>query len=212
MLELALSFWQQTSVWEVAAMLLSLLYLALAIRQNAWCWYAAFASTAIYVVLFWEVALLMESALNGYYLLMAAYGWWRWRHGAKNGAGDDKSVPIVRWHWQQHLLAVTAILALSAVSGYLLTRYTEAAMPFLDSLTSWGAVVTTWMVARKVLENWLYWLVIDAISIYLFIDRGLWVTAGLFMLFEVMVIIGWFKWSLAYRQQAENSMARAVPA
>jgi len=185
-----LSGWQAMSGWELTAVLLSLAYLILAVRQNPLCWYAAFASTAIYTVLFWQVALLMESALNIYYLLMAVYGYRCWRAGA----AEQESRPISCWRPRQHLLALSAIALLTLLSGRLLTDYTGAAMPYLDAFTSWAAVITTWMVARKVLENWLYWLVINAVSVYLFIDRGLLLTAGLFALYEVLAVIGFWQW------------------
>ena len=73
-----------------------------------------------------------------------------------------------------------SVLLLSAASGWLLSQYTGAAWPYLDSFTTWGAVLTTWMVARKLLENWLYWIVIDGLSIFLYIDRELYLTAALF--------------------------------
>ena len=84
----------------------------------------------------------------------------------------------------------------------MLQQFTDAALPYLDSFTTWGSLVTTWMVARKVLENWLYWLVIDSVSIYLYIDRELYLTALLFAAYVVIVIIGYVKWSQRYRAQS----------
>ena len=78
--------WAQASGWELLAVALAVAYLLLAVRQNRWCWAAAFASTAIFTVLFWNVQLLMQSALNVYYMVMAVYGWWHWRHGGRAGS------------------------------------------------------------------------------------------------------------------------------
>jgi nicotinamide mononucleotide transporter len=186
---------QAMSVWEAAAVLLGVAYLLLAMRESLWCWYAAFASTSIFLVLFWNVNLLMESALQVYYLAMAVYGWWQWQRG---GAGHT-ALAISRWNARQHLVAVAAVLLVSAVSGALLQHYTGAALPYLDSFTTWGSVLTTWMVARKILENWLYWLVIDSVSIYLYLDRGLYLTAGLFFLYLIIVLFGYRKWLLHYQ-------------
>jgi nicotinamide mononucleotide transporter len=185
----------EMSAWEALAVVLGVLYLLLAMRENLWCWYAAFASTAIFLVLFWRVNLLMESALQVYYLGMAVYGWWQWQHG---GSASEE-LAISRWGRRQHLYAVTAILAASIMSGLLLRNLTDAALPFLDSFTTWGSVLTTWMVARKVLENWLYWLVIDSVSIYLYLDRGLYLTALLFALYIIIVLFGYRAWLLHYR-------------
>ena len=183
------------SAWECVAVALGIAYLLLAVRESLWCWYAAFVSTGIFLVLFWEVSLLMESALQVYYLAMAVYGWWQWQqHGDNQGA-----LAISRWRPRQHLVAVAAVLLLSAISGFLLQRYTAAALPFLDSFTTWGSILTTWMVTRKILENWLYWLVIDAVSIYLYLDRELYLTAFLFVVYLVIVLFGYRKWSLHYQ-------------
>ncbi len=182
---------------EAAAVILGITYLLLAVKENLWCWYAAFASTAIYLLLFWDVNLLMESALQVYYLAMAVYGWWQWQHGS----GADGELSISRWTRRHHLLAITSIVAISATSGFLLQQYSSAALPFLDSFTTWGAVLTTWMVARKILENWLYWLVIDTVSIYLYLDRELYLTAGLFMAYIVIAVIGYRQWLHHYQRQ-----------
>jgi len=93
---------------------------------------------------------------------------------------------------------ITLIFTLAYVSGLLLEQYTEAALPFLDALTTWGAIVTTYMVANKILENWIYWFVIDSISIYLFISRGLYLTALLFFLYLFMIVIGYRSWKRSH--------------
>jgi nicotinamide mononucleotide transporter len=185
------------SAWEIAAVLLGITYLLLAMRENALCWYAAFASTAIYLVLFWQVDLVMESLLQVYYLGMAVYGWWHWRHGG----AQDNALPISRWPPQRHLIVIGSVLVGSALVGFALSRFTDAALPYLDSFTTIGAVITTWMVAHKILENWLYWLVIDAASMWLYIDRGLFLTALLFAVYLVIVVFGFIEWRHHYRTQ-----------
>tara|TARA_R100000900_G_scaffold102403_1_gene79426 strand:- start:107156 stop:107758 length:603 start_codon:yes stop_codon:yes gene_type:complete len=183
--------------WEALAVTLGVAYLLLAVRESLWCWYAAFFSTAIYLWLFWQVQLPMESALQLYYLVMAVYGWYQWRHGGR----QDSALGISTWGGRQHLLAIGGVLLASGISGALLARYTEAALPYLDSFTTWGSILTTWMVARKVLENWVYWLVIDSASIWLYLERGLLMTAGLFAVYLVIVCFGWRQWLLHYRAQ-----------
>lgn len=197
------------SLPEVIAVVLGLAYLVLAMRQSNWCWYAAFGSTAIFSWLFWDVSLLMESALNVYYLLMALYGWWAWQHSAADETTEE--LPIQRWNLTQHMLTLAAIAGLTLVSGALLHSNTSAVMPYLDSFTTWGAVITTWMVTRKVLENWLYWIVIDAVAIYLYIDRELYLTATLMAIYVVLAAIGWFVWHKDYRDQSVRHDHRDAP-
>ncbi len=196
-----------TSVWELLAVLLAIAYLLLALRENSLCWYCALASTAIYTALFWDVSLLMESALNVYYMAMAIYGWWQWRDkGIDSNLNAKKStIEISRWPLQNHLLAWGLIAVLTVVSGSLLTNNTTAALPYLDSFTTWASVLTTWMVTRKILENWLYWILIDSVSIVLYIDRGLYLTSLLFVAYVIIVIFGYFTWR---ERMAVNEPAR----
>ena len=182
---------------ETLAVVLGIGYLLLAMRESSLCWYCAFLSTALYVWIFGDVSLYMESALNVYYMAMAIYGWLQWQRG-----GADKSgVNIIRWTARQHILGVAIILAASVTSGYLLSSNTAAKLPYLDSFTTWGSVFTTIMVAQKVLENWLYWIVINSVSIYLYIDRGLDQTAAMFFLYLVLATIGFLTWKKAYDTQ-----------
>ena len=182
---------------ETLAVVLGIGYLLLAMRESSLCWYCAFFSTALYVWIFGDVSLYMESALNVYYMAMAIYGWLQWQRG-----GADKSgVKIIRWTARQHILGVAIILAASVTSGYLLSSNTAAKLPYLDSVTTWGSVFTTIMVAQKVLENWLYWIVINCVSIYLYIDRGLDQTAAMFFLYLVLATLGFLTWKKAYDTQ-----------
>ena len=188
---------------ETLAVALGVAYLVLAMRENSLCWYCAFFSTALYVWIFGDVSLYMESALNVYYMGMAIYGWFQWQRGGINHEGLE----IIRWTAKQHGLAISAIVLAALVSGYLLSIGTDARLPYLDSLTTWGSILTTVMVARKVLENWLYWIVINSISIYLYLDRGLEQTASMFMLYLVLAILGYYAWRKKHAGQNRNIAA-----
>ena len=179
---------------ETLAVALGISYLLLAMRENSLCWYCAFVSTAIYVYIFGDVSLYMESALNVYYMGMAVYGWLQWQKGGANHSG----VEIVRWTAKHHIICVLVILIASVISGYLLSVNTDARLPYLDSFTTWASVLTTVMVARKVLENWLYWIVINSVSIYLYIDRDLDQTAAMFTLYLVLSVLGYVAWKKNY--------------
>ena len=202
---------QAMSYWEVIAVILGIAYLVLAMKENSLCWYAAFGSTAIFSWLFFDVSLLMESALNIYYLAMAIYGWYVWNKKPQNSAMQNEltpKLPITTWTGKQHTIAIGSVITISLFSGYLLTENTTAVMPYLDSFTTWGAVLTTYMVAKKVLENWIYWFVIDAVAIYLYIDRELYLTALLMAVYVIMVVFGYNAWLKTYNKQIENSNAQ----
>ena len=182
--------------WEAIAVMLAIAYLLLAMKESLWCWYCAFVSTAIYTLIFWDVSLLMESGLNVFYMVMAVYGWWQWQRGGRSHHG----VRIHRLSGKTHLKLIGLVVVLSLASGYLLSENTRAVWPYVDAFTTWGSVVTTWMVARKVLENWLYWIVIDSVSILLYLDRGLYLTALLFFAYVIIVIIGFFSWKTEWQR------------
>jgi nicotinamide mononucleotide transporter len=176
---------------------LAIAYLVLVIRQNIWCWLCAGISSAIYVWLFIAARLYMESLLYAFYVGMAVYGWVMWRRGER----DDAKSPIRVWPRSTHLVAIIAIFALGTATGWYLSSFTHAAYPFADSMTTYAAIWTTFLVARKVLENWWYWLIIDVVSIFIYWSRDLELTALLFVLYVVLIPIGLRQWQKTYRAQ-----------
>lgn len=200
----ALSEVHVMTAWESVAVVLAVAYLLLAMKANVWCWAAAFSSTAIYTVLFWQVSLLMESVLNIYYMAMALYGYWLWTQGGSAQQG----VNVTTWPLATHikLIAVTALVSMCV--GHGMATYTQAAFPYLDAATTCFAVMTTYLVAKKVLENWLYWVVIDIVSIYLYINKGLMLTSMLFVLYVGMAVVGYFLWrNTMLKTQADGALA-----
>jgi nicotinamide mononucleotide transporter len=180
----------RTTSWtETLAVVLALVYVVLAIRQSIACWAAAFVSSCLYVWVFFVARLYMDSALNVFYAVMAVYGFWQWRRVDQDGAHH-----VRRWPLSRNALAAAVILLLSAVNWYFLSRYTPAAFPFVDSLVSWSAVFATFLVARKVYENWHWWLIIDAASACLYFAKGLYLTVLLFALYLVLIVIGMREW------------------
>ncbi|VUD51825.1 hypothetical protein TDB9533_01506 [Thalassocella blandensis] len=188
---------------EWTAMLLGLAYLGFIMRENLLAWPCALLSTAIYIWVFWDVSLVMESVLNFYYALMAVYGFWRW---SQEPHASHSDVPITVWNYRQHLTAISAVLVLTLCSGYYLQNNSQAAWPYLDSFTTWAAVLTTYMVTQKVFENWIYWFVIDSVSLGLYIERGLYPTALLMLIYLVIIVFGFLKWrTQLLAQQYENA-------
>lgn len=143
----------------------------------------------------------MESALNVFYLVMAVVGWWQWQYGSK----QHSVLSISSWNSKQHVLAIAVVIVLTCLTGSVLQGNTSAAYPFVDSFTTWGAVITTWMVTRKILENWLYWIVVDSVGVWLFIQKELYLYALLFLIYLVIVVIGYFNWRKQYHaNQLQN--------
>ncbi|MDC3351490.1 nicotinamide riboside transporter PnuC [Gammaproteobacteria bacterium] len=176
---------------EPTAVILAIAYLLLAIKQNISCWFAAFFSSLLYFFVMYSAGLYMEAGLQIFYCIMAVYGWTQWRITLP---GNSKFL-VKTWNRDQHIKAILLIILLAIVSGWALEKFTNAALPFLDSLTTWGAIVTTYMVAKRLLENWIYWFVIDTISVFLFYSRGLILTSILFLVYLIIIYFGYKSWT-----------------
>jgi nicotinamide mononucleotide transporter len=187
-----------TTPAEGVAVVLGLAYSILAVKRSRWCWVAGGVGSAILVYLAWRAKLPMQAALQGYYVAMSVYGFWRWSKEEGGAAGAVSTLPVT-----QHLLAWAAILVASAISSRFLAGQTQAAWPFLDSLTTWGSLFATWLVAQVKLENWLYWIVFDAISMFLFAAQGLAFVALLFALYLVVAAVGFVSWFRTWRAHAQ---------
>jgi nicotinamide mononucleotide transporter len=189
--------WRDTSWTEIIAAALAVIYLLLAIRQRLECWVAAFVSSCLYVWVLFGAHLYMESALNAFYAAMAVYGFWQWQQGRGGTA-----LAVCRWPIARHAAAALSVIALSLISSYYLRRFTPAAWPFVDSMVTWSSVFATFLVARKVYENWHWWLVIDSVSLCLYSARGLYLTMLLFGLYLVLIVIGMRQWRRTLPQAA----------
>lgn len=186
---------------ELAGVVFSVLYLLLAIRESLWCWPAAFVASVLSIVVLAEVRLYGESALNVFYAAMAVYGWYQWYYGGRRPGAVADRLAISLWPLRVHALALVGVLLASAAVGWTLGRYTAAAFPYFDSFVTVASILTTYMVAKKILENWIYWLVIDGLSLYLYAARELYLYAGLFALYLVLVVIGFWRWHRDWRLQ-----------
>jgi nicotinamide mononucleotide transporter len=173
--------------WVAAGLALG--YLGFAIRQSAWCWAFAVASAVLYLVVFARAGLVMQAALQVFYAGMSVYGWRSWR-----GSVSAAPLAVSRWTMRQHALAWAAIAVLALVNGSVIAREASSWVPYFDAAIAWGSVLTTWMVARKVLENWLYWVVLDLAAALLAAWQGLAATALLFLLYTALALRGYWQW------------------
>lgn len=178
------------SGWEWLAASLGILYVILAAKESIWCWPAALASTVIYTVLFWEGQLPMQALLNFYYMAMAVYGFILWR---KNGL-EESTVAISRRPLKFHTLYILSGLVASGLIGYYLASFPETRLPYLDALVMVFSVMTTVLMARKIIENWLYWIVIDSFAIALYWQTGFYVTIIMFGVYLILAVYGYVNW------------------
>ena len=175
------------SIIESTAVFFSVLYVILAIKENVWCWGAAAISVILYIYICYTAQLYPETGLQVFYLLMAFYGYYQWNK-------NDSTLQIEQWTTAKHLLILLIGAILTFLMGFYFSIYTNAAMPLVDSFTTVFSVFATYMVTKKVLGNWLYWIVIDAVSVYLYFSRDLHLTSLLFIVYTVIAIFGYFSW------------------
>lgn len=179
-----------TSWLEGLAVMLALAYVWLAARQNIWCWPCALVSTGIYIWLFWHVSLPFHTALNVYYLLMAIYGMMKWR------ANQKDSAQVQTWALKRHLVSILALSTASLLLSHFASTVLDANYIYLDAFITVFSVFTTVLIAHKVRENWLYWIVINLFAAYLYFANGLALTGVLFMCYTGFAIYGYIQWRI----------------
>jgi nicotinamide mononucleotide transporter len=179
----------QTSIWEWLAVVSSLLYVILITYKVLAAWIFAALSSVLYIYLCYSNRLYLESILQVFYFGMAIYGWFMW-----TSDDDTKDVTVIQWPLKYHIYNILISGALMLLFGYIFDQYSNQANPYLDAFTTIFSLMATFMVAKKVLENWIYWIIIDAFSVYLFASRGLYMTSVLFILYTLIAIFGYFSW------------------
>jgi len=185
------------SGWEVFAALLGVGYIVFAARESQWCWPMAFISTLIYTLLFWDGQLPMQALLNFYYMGMAIYGFLLWRQHQQ----AENDIAIHSWPWHFHLLFLITGSVLTVLIGHYLSSIEASQNPYLDAGVTVFSVLNTWLMARKVLQNWLYWVIIDAAAVVLYLQTGFYATVALFSLYTVLAGAGFLNWLRLYREQ-----------
>lgn len=195
-LEAIFNAFTQMSGWEILAVMFGIAYVLLAAKESLWTWLFAFLSTFIYTLLFWEGALVSSSLLNFYYMIMAVYGFILWRSGGEKG----EELEITQWSIKKNIFMIVLGVFIATVLGYLSDTYTDAKFAYLDTFVMIFSVLATWMLVNKVLENWLFWIVIDIAAVVLYWKSGYHVTIILFMLYIVLAMYGHFSWRKVFNE------------
>ena len=176
---------------EIVGVILSLIYLYLSIKQKVSLWIFGFLSSALYVVVFFQTKFYADMSLQFYYLVISVYGWFNWKRG-KPDSGQELPVMKTSKRLIYHLIIASAIIYV--IYYLILAKFTDSTIPKADSLVGMLSVIGTWMLARKLIENWLVWIVADAIATGLFFYKGLYPTAVLFIIYTGMAAVGYLQW------------------
>lgn len=185
---------------EIIGSIIGLIYLWLEYKASIYLWIASIIMPAIYIFVYYEAGLYADFGINIYYLGAAVYGWIVWKHGSKKK--DNEELPITRTPGRNWLRAGVVFLVMHFFIGWLLINYTDSDVPWWDAFTTALSIVGMWMLARKYLEQWLVWIVVDVVCVGLYIYKDLYFTAGLYGLYAVIAIFGWSNWKKLMYEQA----------
>lgn len=186
----------KTTLWEWIAVLAGVLYVLLISYKHISAWFFAIVSSFIYIYLCYISQLYLETGLQFFYLAMGIYGWIVW--SKKRNESTD---PIIKWPSKKHGLNILLSAILTVIFGFIFDNYTAQENPYTDSFTTVFSLTATYMVTKKVLENWIYWIIIDAASIYLFASREYYLTAVLFLFYTLIAVFGYMKWRKQFQLQ-----------
>jgi nicotinamide mononucleotide transporter len=185
-----------TSPLEALAVLSSLVYVVLAVPRSRWCWVAGGLSSVIYVWLSARARLPMQSLLQAWYVGVAVYGFLRWSR--------EVTTRVSLLSWRGHVAGIATSLLTAAAIARFLAGETQAAWPHVDATATLLSLFASWLTARAKLENWLYWIVVDAVLAWLYAAQGLVFTAFLFVVYGLVAVAGFIEWLRTYRQQTKE--------
>ena len=175
---------------DLLTTILGLVYIVLEYRASIWLWLVGIIMPALDIVLYWQHGLYGDAGMACYYTVAAVYGLavWRW------GTAEKKQLPITRMPLGKYLPTLVFFLVAWGLTYYVLVTWTNSTVPVLDAFTNALSFVGLWALARKYIEQWFFWIVVDAVCTYLYIQKGIPFKAGLYGLYVVIAIAGYFKW------------------
>lgn len=185
---------------ELLGTLLSIIYLYLSIKQRIGLWVFGFLCSLLYIIVFFQAKFYADMSLQFYYLAVSVYGWISWK--AKSTIAESTST-ITKTNFKSGTILFFVAVIIYFIYYYVLSQFTDSPLPRADSFTTALSIVATWMLARKMLEHWLLWIIVDSVSVGLYIYKGLYITAVLFGIYTIMAVIGYFQW--------RNSISNSQP-
>jgi nicotinamide mononucleotide transporter len=190
---------------EITAALFGVASVYLSAHQNVWNWPLGIINVTLYIFVFYEAKLYADMGLQAVYIVLAAYGWWHWLHGGVNHG----TLRVSRVPPREAILLAVAFFVGTASLSTLLARATDASLPLADSALTTASLVAQYMMTRKYVESWLVWIAADVGYVAMFIYKSLWPTAGLYLVFCVLAVMGWRLWRASLRETSAPEAAFA---
>ncbi|NNE16432.1 MAG: nicotinamide mononucleotide transporter [Saprospiraceae bacterium] len=188
-----------TLILEIFAAITGLVYIILLIRENIWCWFFGIISSIAFIFLMYQSQLYSESILYFFYVFVGFYGFYKWKDRGKN------KVVIQRTSWLNIILLLLSGICLSFGIGYLFDSHSDAQRPFADATTSVFSVLASFMEAHKWLSAWVFWIIINLVSIWLYFDRSLSIASFLMVIYFLLSIFGFLHWRKKMQLSAANA-------
>lgn len=189
---------QGLAIWELLGLIFGLLAVIFLVRENIWTWPAGIAYVLVSFVVFYEARLYADLVLHVFFLVLNIYGWIHWSRGS-SGRGDELPVTISSGRRSAILLLFSA--AGIFVSGFLMTRYTDASLPYWDSATSILSITGMWLTARKKIDNWFYWFAVDVLATGIYYYKGMYFYALLYFIYIGLAVAGYLEWKRHMKTQ-----------
>jgi len=179
-----------TSALELVSFVLAVITVVLNIRQTHWAWLFAIVSSAMYSVVFYGARLYGDMGLQGVFIVVSVWGWYQWLHGGALKA----PLSVTRSSAIESAFGVAGWLAGFAMLAWFLSRYTNTDVPYIDGFLTAGSLLGQVLLSRKKVENWIVWIVVDILYVWLYLYKGLTLTAILYGVFVVLAAIGLYAW------------------
>lgn len=186
---------------DIITTILGLIYIWLEYRAHIALWVVGIIMPALDIVLYWQHGLYGDAGMACYYVLAALYGLFVWKF--RKTRKKKEPLPIIYMPRSKYLPVVVTFLAAWGITYYVLVTWTNSTVPVLDSFTNALSFVGLWALARKYLEQWLFWIVVDSVCAVLYIHKGIPFKAGLYALYVIIAIAGYFKWKQMAKRRKE---------
>jgi len=178
---------------ELVAVACGLACVAFTVRQNIWCWPTGLVMVSLYIIIFYQAKLYSDMLLQVVYVFLQIYGWYAWLYGGP----QQTELNVTRLPPEQVPRWLAAGLAGTVLLGTAMRTYTDASLPYVDAFAAVASLIAQWLMGRKRLESWLIWILVDVVSIGMYLAKSLYLTAGLYVAFLILAAIGFFEWKKA---------------
>lgn len=187
---------------EITGAVLGVLFLYFEIKQNWLLWPLSVLTSMFYIFIFFDAKFYADMGLQVYYVAISIYGWYYWLRGSK--ASGETTLPVIRVTKRLGWILTAVTIPLFVFISFVLVRFTDSPVPYWDAFTTSISITATWMLTRKMLEQWYLWIIVNTVSLVLYVYKGLYPTVVLFAFYLVLSFVGYVQWRKTYSSQLKD--------